>query len=56
MKNNQEFKKVSFQLDHAPKWEKPFNWQGMALAVITVASIVAIILIFVAFKYRVNWS
>ena len=43
-------------LDHAPKWRKPFNWQGMALVVMAVASIVAIILIFVAFNYKIKWS
>jgi len=44
------------KLDYAPKWKKPFNWQGMALVVATVAAIAGVILIFVIFEYKVNWS
>lgn len=40
--SDQKFKKVSFQLDHAPKWKKPFNWQSLAAWVSIIAMVAAI--------------
>ena len=40
--NDQKFKKVSYKIDYAPKWKKPYNWRSLAAWVSIIAMIAVI--------------